>query len=599
LGQTLLRNTPESHYETMPLSLESQDTVFVATARLDNRDELCAALAIPVAEQATLPDGQLILRAYQKWGEECPHHLLGDWSLAIWHPRERRLFLARDQFGGTGLLYYHRASFFAFASGSDALLALPEIPRHLDEMHFARYLAIVPGDLDHTIWDNVRLLLPGHALTVTADGMRVRRYWDLEDVRDIRLCSESDYIEGFLDHYRRAVRSRLRTVRPVGTTLSSGLDSGSVTTLAAEALRARGERLTAFTSVPLHAAEHLVHGATADEWPLAHAVAERWDNIEHVPIRAQAHSPLAAVKRGLRLWDQPLHGATNMFWVLDLYAAAQTRGLGVLLTGHMGNGGISWSGGRNRIFYLFMNGQWNAGRQALAEWHTYHKRSWLNAVRSQLLWPVLGSFWQQRNRLLRPGMPSWTGIGALTPAFARRTHLRAAARQSHLHALFARPLTPKQERVLMMTVNSAAAGPLEHAAGATFGLELRDPTADVRLLEYCFGLPNELYANQGRERLLVRQAMDGLLPPAVQWNTRRGRQAADVALRLLDHRAEMDAVLAHIAVSPIVTEYVDVGALQTAWVALQKHVTPQTTGQAMLLLMRGVMGGLFLESLNR
>ena len=597
LGQVLLRSTPEACHETMPLWDDERQTVLVAAARLDNREELCDAFGIATAERPTTPDGRLIQRAFQRWGEASPQHLLGDWSFAVWRPRERRLFVARDHIGVTGLFYYFQPPFFAFSSGCEALLALPEMPHRLDEFHFARYLAIVPGDHDHTAWENVRTLLPAHSLIVTGDGLQTQCYWRVEDAPAVRPGSDASYVEGFLDLYRRAVRSRLRSLRPVGTTLSAGLDSGSVTALAAEALKERGTRLIAFTSVPLHPAGHLVPGALADEWPLAHAVAGRWDNIEHVPVCAETTSPLVAVARSLAIFPQPTHAAANLFWLLAIYAAAQARGLGVVLTGQMGNGGISWHGGQNRIFYLFARGHWDAGLRALAAWRVRQGRSWLGAVKSQLLSPVLGPFWLQRGRLLRPGVPSWADLGAIQPPFARRMNLRAAARKSHIHRLFMRPLDPRQERSLVLSMNAPLAGPIHQAFGAACGLEIRDPTTDVRLLEYCFGVPNELHTRNGGERMLVRQAMDGLLPPEVQWNTVRGRQAADVALRLLNYRDEMETALSGLESAPIVAEYLDLTVLRSAWQALQAKVTPQTAQQATTLLLRGVMAGLFLRQL--
>jgi asparagine synthase (glutamine-hydrolysing) len=97
--------------------------------------------------------------------------------------------------------------------------------------------------------------------------------------------------------------------------------------------------------------------------------------------------------------------------------------------------------------------------------------------------------------------------------------------------------------------------------------------------------------------MLVRQAMEGLLPAEVQWNTVRGRQAADVALRLLDHRDEMETALRGLESSPIVGEYLDIPALRSAWQALQAEVTIQTAQRATTLLMRGVMAGMFLQQL--
>ena len=184
-----------------------------------------------------------------------------------------------------------------------------------------------------------------------------------------------------------------------------------------------------------------------------------------------------------------------------------------------------------------------------------------------------------------------TRICSATPTAS----LRAAARESHIHALFARPLNPQRERALILSMNAPLAGPIHHANGAVCGLEVRDPTTDVRLLEYCFGIPDEIHAHNGGERMLVRQAMEGLLPAEVQWNTVRGRQAADVALRLLDHQDEMEAALRGLESTHVVAEYLDLTALRTAWQALQAQVTPQTAQQATTLLLRGVMAGLFLQ----
>ena len=138
LGQALLRSTPESVQETMPLWTDDRQTVLVAAARLDNREELCDTFGIPLPDRPTTPDGRLVQQAFQRWGEDSPKHLLGDWAFAAWRPKERRLFVARDHIGVTGLFYYFRPPFFAFASGIEALLALQEGPHRLDEFHFAR-----------------------------------------------------------------------------------------------------------------------------------------------------------------------------------------------------------------------------------------------------------------------------------------------------------------------------------------------------------------------------------------------------------------------------------------------------------------------------
>jgi asparagine synthase (glutamine-hydrolysing) len=172
-------------------------------------------------------------------------------------------------------------------------------------------------------------------------------------------------------------------------------------------------------------------------------------------------------------------------------------------------------------------------------------------------------------------------------------------RASGHDASFSKPIAPLKERQLTILRNGAAAGPIWHAFGSAFNLEVRDPTSDIRLIEFCLGVPDEQFVYKGGDRMLLRRAMEGLLPSDVQWNTRRGKQAADVALRLLDHIEEIDAVLDQLKASPAAVSYLDISAMRHAWDEVRKNQTPRTAFRVESLLPRGIMAGLFLESLER
>ena len=92
LGHRMLWPTPESLHEKLPLVSKSGDLVLTADARLDNRDELVRALGITGRPREEIGDGELILGAYEKWGERCPERLLGDFPFAIWDRRRQALF---------------------------------------------------------------------------------------------------------------------------------------------------------------------------------------------------------------------------------------------------------------------------------------------------------------------------------------------------------------------------------------------------------------------------------------------------------------------------------------------------------------------------
>ena len=255
---------------------------------MDNREELCRRLGIPQVEWPTTPDTTLLMSAYERWGEDCPDHLWGDWSLALWDERRQQLFLARDHFGIASFYYYRDSRRLAFASAIRGLLALPQVPKKINQIRIAQILTSWWGDGVQTAYEGIERLPPAHTLTITSGGQILKRhYWRAEETPELRLPREEDYQEQFLELYQAAVNSRLRSLRPVGATLSGGLDSGSVCTLAARELRTRGRRLPVFGSIPLIPTEGIIpRHRFGDESPYIEATARWAGNIDITYIAA-------------------------------------------------------------------------------------------------------------------------------------------------------------------------------------------------------------------------------------------------------------------------------------------------------------------------
>jgi len=575
LGQRLLFNTPEALYERLPRWVPDARLAITAEARIDNRHELCDHFAIPHADRPTTPDSDLILRAYLKWGEESPDHLLGDWSFAVWHPDERKLFLARDHHGNTSLVYWQQGEQFAFASAPQALYAIGA-PRRLNELYLAQVLISWPAyHGPQTIDLDIQRLPPAHAMTVTPQGTRVWRYWRLEDTPELRLPSRDDYVQGFLEVYDRAVRDRLRSYRPVGVTLSGGLDSGSVTALAARALGEEGKRLTAFTAVPLYDTSQTVGPQRfGDETHFAAATAAHWANVDHILLDSAAVTPMQGIYRTLAVMPEPAHAASNYFWITDLLNRAQAHGLGTLLTGQGGNATVSWTGApelRSRL--AAFRGGWKAGvRRNLPLW----------ALRPLMQWRARGQ--------------DWSGA-AIHPDFARRVDLsqrRIAAMGNDID--FSESWRgPRDKRYAIIQPGAGRVGDLWAQRGAAAGLEVRDPTQDKRVMAYTIAVPDPVFDSpDGGDRWMTRAALAGLLPDAVRLNRKRGRQSADLAGRLRASAGEVEVALAAVDTAPA-NAYVDVAKMRWAWADVQREATALTTHRAGTILLRGLLAGLFLN----
>ena len=229
LGQARTFSTPEAQFEHLPRFDPSRGIAFTAAARVDNREELIRDLRLEIQSpreasnlqpptsnfQLPTPDGDILLHAYLKWGDDCVKRIYGDWAFAAWHPNERKLFLARDHFGNTALYYYANSRLFAFASEPKALLALNLAPLEMDELYLAQVLITWTAyHGERTIYKSLRRLPPAHTLTATPQQLNTQQYWRLEDTPLLHLPKRQDYVESFREVFDEAVRARLRTSPP-------------------------------------------------------------------------------------------------------------------------------------------------------------------------------------------------------------------------------------------------------------------------------------------------------------------------------------------------------------------------------------------------
>lgn len=184
----------------------------------------------------TRTDTEVILRAYDQWGDGCIRRLRGMFAFALWDRPRRRLLLARDRVGKKPLFYAWVGDRFVFASELQALLALPDVPREVDWQAVDSYLSWGYVPAPHTAFKGIRKLLPGHSLDVDfskdAPLARETSYWHLEYSPKLAL-SESEAIEALRERLTEAVRLRMISDVPLGAFLSGGIDSSIVVGLMA------------------------------------------------------------------------------------------------------------------------------------------------------------------------------------------------------------------------------------------------------------------------------------------------------------------------------------------------------------------------------
>ena len=341
--QTILHE--EDYHDTQPLAGRSGIRL-VFDGRIDNRSDLARQLGLePAARQ--WPDSTYVLAAFEKWGVDCTDHLLGDYSFAAWDPVARRLVLGRDHMGHLPLFFHRGAGFFMFASMPSALFTNPGVPMDLDDESFFLDMAWIPKAPWETVFRGIQRVQPGHAITVGPDSTTPYRHWRPETIQELRYRRDDDYVEAFREILNHSVRCRLRTIHPVGSHLSAGWDSSTVTATAARLLNDSGRGLTAFTAVPhpdWRPGQEYSGTTHTNEGPLAAATAARYPNVTHVQIPGPRALDFGVLDRHSEAFEYPNKTVVLLGWHEKLHLSARQRGVRVMLSGLFGNRTMSCTG---------------------------------------------------------------------------------------------------------------------------------------------------------------------------------------------------------------------------------------------------------------
>ncbi len=534
LGQCMLRTTPESLDETQPLTNEDESLVLVMDGRVDNWEELRRELLVCGAVLRTRADTELVLRAYEVWGEDCPDRIIGEYVFFIWDARQRRLFGARDA-AGTRHFYYHSGNgWFGFASEIKGLLALGCIEQRLNESRLLDYL-VVEFDRDDqvgTFYQGINRMPAGHAMRITEQDVKTWRYWNPGNLPAMKFASPDECTEAFLDQLRIAVQCRLRSIGPVGAMLSGGLDSSSIVGLISKEFRsALAQPLKTFSLIR-------EDRENCPDWKsIQEILKDDWLDPTII-TSAIAGEVSQSYLENIRNTDEPFaftHGIGYEF----VYAAASKAACRIVLDGMAGD----------LLFYGF-----DRSMSALLGRKAYTR---LPAMLAAYRRHGINGGGTDFARLLAASVAP---EGART--LYRRIRDRRKVRRGDLKQLHRE--TARRYLSMKCSQRNAAAGhrsdndQLAHARNFTSGLlsfghevygqlafsksvEPRSPFSDRRMIEFAIQMPVEAKLAMPWYKHLLRKNMAGILPEDVRWRTDIGGHPGwQFYERLIDSSAQND-----------------------------------------------------------
>ncbi len=498
LGHLLSADTPECAFERQPIVREG--FALVADARIDNREELAPVLELPA--NASFPDSEFIFRAWLRWGEECPHHLLGDYAFAIWDLERRSLFCARDHIGARPFFYHDGPECFVFGSDLRAVLAVTEVPERANEEFVMLNCMVGAQCLTHgrTAFRDIARLRPGHVLFANSHQTKVPRYWRPDRVPRRSFSSPDEMAADLRPLLEEAVRCRLRSAGPVSAHLSGGLDSTAVTLLAKDLLKGSPHPLRQVFSwsPPFSAVPRLEE--------------DERDRIEQICNSADLEcfwTEITPDSLRTAFLERDVFREFRYAWIHELSVSEQARDRGIrtILSGWGGDEGITFPGPPHIWWELTWRGKW----KDLWRGVTFRTRLDNGSRVANLL---RMAFWHPlKTRLLywtgRINLPSHFRQAASGLAPEEVPIFRKALRLTH------HPRASVRAAQLWRIVGS---GHLERrleswaVLGARTGISYRYPWLDRRVLEFALALQPKCYIWDGRNRLPLRHALSDLLP---------------------------------------------------------------------------------------
>jgi asparagine synthase (glutamine-hydrolysing) len=561
LGHQMLWTTPESLLEKLPMQCRAK--VMTADARIDNRDELINTLELPDPPEK-ITDCDLILAAYEQWGDRCPEYLLGDFAFAIWDQQKQQLFCARDHFGVKPFYYYCSERSFVFASEIKAILRHPEVPKSLNETRIADYLVPMFHDTKITSYQHIFRLPSAHYSIVNSTGIQFHRYWQLDQSHNIQFNSDEEYEAEFRRIFTEAVRCRLRSAYAIGSELSGGLDSSSITCVS-RTLLPEGS-LHTFSAVFDELTE-------CDERQFIEPVVALGKLQPHYFV-ADRYSQLQDLDQ--IFWHQEeAFFAPNHFMGWGLNGVVKSAGVRVLLSGF--DGDTTVSDGYGYLGDLARAGHW---WRFIAEAKPLTKS--MNIAFTKWLWsyfhyfavkPILDRYrvlripqkiWQ----LLPPARPVETSVkrnwhNLINPTLMQQVGLtqRHEAWQQTESKL---GQTEREQHYKAIRQGHAQFGlEVQDKDAAAFGFEMRYPFWDKRLVEFCLAIPSRQKLSRGWTRSILRRSMTHILPPEVQWRRGKADFTPNVIRGLLSEQAKLNELMAE----GLIPDYVNNSEFQQVYQA--------------------------------
>jgi asparagine synthase (glutamine-hydrolysing) len=544
--------------------IAEQKTLFVCRCRLDNRAELGAALEIPNPELARLPDERLLMRMMDKWGDDGVARCLGGFVFASWDVDRRVLTLGRDCLGFNHTLFFHRAgNVVAFATTLVALLSLPLVPRQIDEIALANYMAANRRETRRTFYRSVERVPSRMIVGFDSNDTRHRHYWSPNLDAPPPYKRDADLIERARELFDQAVAASTAGLRDIAISTSGGLDSSAIAATAAQL--GQVDRITCYTLVPPpgYVSDARAH-SYQDETDKVQALARMHPRFDLRLLMPQDPHPLEVdtTRYFAETGFAPVSGP-NFGWFGYLCDAVASGRHQALVEGIHGNFGLTW-GGQGFLWALLRDGEWRRFHQELAAVAAERDHGLARTFLSHVVISNMPSAIRRAVHRLRGRDPrSVARYSPLNPSFIAQYDLPGQWREVGFDPWFRRSgRTMAHLRAANLFDYNQVGRDIISLLEEQYGFQSRLPHVDRRLLEFALTVPETVYRRDGVPRWFARQVFADRLPREILDERRRGAQGGAWFRRLDMRRQDIAGEVERLEASPLARRMLDLPRLK-------------------------------------
>jgi len=470
---------PAGGRQPMALTRGRELYVLVYNGELYNTESLRRELLAHGHRFEGHSDTEVVLHAFVQWGEGCVDKFNGIFAFALWEAHNRRLFLARDRIGVKPLFFRETGGSLIFASEIKTILSHPDVTPRLDREGAAQLLLLGPGRLPGSgIFQGIREVEPGCCGWFEEGKLRLWRYWQLKD-REHR-DSFADTVESVRQLVTDAIRAQMVSDVPIGTFLSGGLDSSIITAVCAREMEDRGEALRTFSVDYANNDRYFKPGKFQPNSDASYIRLMRRELMtEHRDVVLTARELNDVLEEATIARDLP--GMADVDFSLLAFCREIRKDVKVALSGECADeifGGYPWY--RDPEIRSREGFPWAQN----------------TAQRLRLLSPAVSEGMDGQGYVMDAYYDTVRASDIFPGTSDTERRMKEMVNLNFRH--FMQTLLDRKDRMSMYS-----------------GLEVRVPFCDYRIAEYLYGVPWEMKDYRGREKGLLRRAVEGLLPEEV------------------------------------------------------------------------------------